>query len=250
MNPLISIIIPVYNVEKYLERCVRSVRVQTYRNLEIVLIDDGSPDCCGEMCDNLALQDNRICVYHKTNGGLSDARNFGVEKSHGEWIAFVDSDDYIASNYIEYLYTLLEKNDADISACRMITTTLDNVQFNEHTRGLSESVMTGKTACMELFGTLHVTLVTAWGKLYKRELVEKYPFPVGKKHEDEATTCKYYYEAKKVVLGSEHLYAYYQNPEGIMHTLGADINYDMIWSLEHRALFFESVNEENLTKAA
>ena len=104
MQPMISVIVPIYKVEKYLMRCIKSIQNQTYTNLEIILVDDGSPDCCGEICEEFAKQDKRIRVIHKENGGLSDARNYGVERSHGQYITFIDSDDYVANNYIEYLH--------------------------------------------------------------------------------------------------------------------------------------------------
>ena len=107
-EPLISVIIPVYKVEKYLNKCVDSVLNQTYKNLEIILVDDGSPDKCPEICDEYAKKDDRIKIIHKQNGGLSDARNVGIEKSTGEYITFIDSDDYVDSNYIEQLYKLFD----------------------------------------------------------------------------------------------------------------------------------------------
>lgn len=250
-NPLISIIVPVYNVEPYLERCVCSIVSQTYNNLEIILVDDGSPDKCSEICEKFAQSDSRIRVYHKENGGLSDARNFGVERASGEYIAFIDSDDYIAPNYIEYLLTLLKKYNADISACCMTEAYEDNADYRTNNKIPSEQLMTGKKACRKLLGNLcYRLLVTAWGKLYRSDIVKKYPFPVGKIHEDEATTCKYYYEADRVAVGNRCLYAYYQNPKGIMNTKGNTLNPDMVWSFEHRVKFFEEHNESKLAKIA
>ena len=115
MNELVSVVVPVYKVEPYLERCIRSIIGQTYENLEIILVDDGSPDQCGAICDRFAQEDTRIKVYHKPNGGLSDARNYGVNRASGTYIAFIDSDDYISPHYIEYLYQLMVKYDADVS---------------------------------------------------------------------------------------------------------------------------------------
>ena len=117
MAELISVIVPVYKVEKFLARCLDSIISQTYENMEIILVDDGSPDSCGSICDEYAQRDARFRVLHKENGGLSDARNCGVEIASGAYIAFIDSDDYIAPNYVEYLYRLLVDNDADISCC-------------------------------------------------------------------------------------------------------------------------------------
>lgn len=249
-QPLVSIIIPVYNVELYLERCIHSVIIQTYHNLEIILVDDGSPDRCGEICECLAQKDSRIKVYHKSNGGLSDARNYGMNRAHGTYITFIDSDDYIAPNYIEYLLDLLMKYNADISCCCMTNTTEDTVAYGINNKIPQEQLLTGKEACRELLGSLYYVLVTAWGKLYKSEIVKKYCFPIGKKHEDEATTCKYYYTANKVIVGNYCLYAYYQNSNSIMHTNSKFLNIDAIWTQEHRAKFFEEHNEKSLAQAA
>ncbi|MGE9974483.1 glycosyltransferase family 2 protein [Coprococcus catus] len=249
-NELISIIIPIYKVEPYLERCIHSVMMQTYHNLEIILVDDGSPDRCGEICECFAQKDSRIRVYHKMNGGLSDARNYGVEQSHGTYIAFIDADDYIAPDYIEYLFGLLIQYDADISCCCMIKTIENAVTYGTNSTIPREQLLTGKEACRELFGSLYDVLITAWGKLYKSEIVKKSPFPVGRKHEDEATICKYYYASKKVVVGNKCLYAYFQNLNGIMHTIGDSINMDLIWAQKHRAEYFEEQNEKILAQAA
>lgn len=250
MNELISIIIPVYKVEPYLKRCIHSVMIQTYHNIEVILVDDGSPDQCGDICEHFAQKDSRIKVYHKTNGGLSDARNYGVERSHGTYITFIDADDYIAPDFVEYLFGLLMHYDAEISCCCMIKTTENTVTYGTNTAIPQELLLTGKEACRELLGSLYPVLVTAWGKLYKSEIVKKYPFPVGRTHEDEATTCKYYYAANKVIVGNHCLYAYYQNLNSIMHTSSDSINMDIIWSQEHRAEFFEEHYEKYLAQAA
>lgn len=250
MDELISVIIPIYNVELYLERCIQSVLMQTYHNLEIILVDDGSTDLCGNICENLAKKDSRITVYHKKNGGLSDARNYGVERSHGIFITFIDADDYIAPDYVEYLFTLLVQFHADISCCCMTRTTENTVSYDINREIPKIQLLKGKVACRELMGSLYGVLVTACGKLYKSEIVKKHPFPVGRKHEDEATTCKYYYEANKVVIGNHCLYIYYQNPNSIMHSMQKNINDDSIWAQKHRAEFFEECNEKNLAQVA
>lgn len=250
MNELISLIIPIYKVEPYLERCIHSVMIQTYHNLEIILVDDGSPDRCGDICEDFAQKDARIKVYHKTNGGLSDARNYGVEQALGAYITFIDADDYIAPDYVEYLYDLIRKYDADISCCCMIKTIENTVDYGTNTAIPQELQLTGKEACRELLGSLYYVLVTACGKMYKSEIVKKYPFPFGKKHEDEATTCKFYYTANKVIVGNHCLYVYYQNSNSIMHTCSHSINMDAIWSQEHRAEFFEEHNEISLAQTA
>ena len=120
-NNLVSVIVPIYKVEEYLRECVDSITGQTYKNLEIILVDDGSPDRCGEICEEYARNDKRITVYHKENGGLSDARNYGMARSHGEYITFVDSDDVIRADFVETLMGLIHKHDADISVASLVS---------------------------------------------------------------------------------------------------------------------------------
>ena len=114
MKDLITIVVPVYKVEQYLDKCVNSIINQTYKNLEIILVDDGSPDNCGKMCDEYAKNDNRIVVIHKENGGLSDARNAGIEIAKGKYISFIDSDDYVTEDYVEFLYALISNNNVEV----------------------------------------------------------------------------------------------------------------------------------------
>lgn len=249
-SDLISVIIPIYKVEKYLSRCVESVLNQTYRCIEVILVDDGSPDRCGEICDAIARKDSRVRVYHKENGGLSDARNYGTERSGGKYITYVDSDDYIAPDYLEYLYDLIQKHNADISCCCMEKTEGDHARYGVNTALPSEQVLTGFEASRGLLSNLYMVLLTAWGALYSAEIVKKYPFPVGRKHEDEATTCKFYFESGKVVVGNRCLYAYYHNPQSITHTKSDTLNEDAIWALVHRAEFYEERNATDLAGMA
>ena len=213
MNPLVSVVVPVYKVEKFLERCVASLTAQSYANIEILLIDDGSPDRCGEMCEDLAKTDSRIRVFHKVNGGLSDARNYGTERTEGDFVAYIDSDDYVAVNYIERMMCMQTTHNADIVCCDFVRTSQDHADFTASDR--EELVFTGRTACSALMGQYYMPLVTAWCKIYRREIVRDNPFPVGRIHEDEATTCKFMYAAGKVVLCGDKLYGYYVNPNSI-----------------------------------
>ena len=218
-NVKVSIIIPVYKVEAYLARCIDSVLRQTYHNLEIILVDDGSPDHCGEICDQYAEKDSRISVYHKSNGGLSDARNYGTARATGDYIAYIDSDDYVAENYIEYLVNLLEGHGADISVCGMVETECDEADFSKIDGTEDELVLSGKDACACFRGNKYYEFVRSCGKLFKKELVSKYPFPVGRKHEDAATTEKQFYDAKVVAIGKGCVYAYYQRENSLSRPL-------------------------------
>lgn len=242
-NPRISVIIPVYKVEPYLDRCVRSIVEQTYQNLEIILVDDGSPDRCPELCDAWAEKDARIQVYHKPNGGLSNARNYGVARSTGEYIAFVDSDDYVAQNYIEYLYTLMIQTGAEMACCNFRKVQGDDADFANQPASKLE-IMNGHNACLAMYQ--RVELIVAWGKLYRRERVLEHPYPVGRLHEDEAVTYKLLYECSAVAVGNQQLYAYYENSGGIMHNRGKKNEEDILLSFRERADFFRQMNDEPL----
>ena len=248
----ISVIVPVYNVELYLERCIKSILSQTYKDFELILVDDGSPDKSGEICDHYRSIDSRICVIHKENGGLSDARNAGVLSATGEYITFIDSDDYVSSNYLEYLMHLATITNADISVGCFKRTNLDSCEFSKNNRYKETTVLDPIEACKEILtmGKYERMLVIACCKLIKKDLCVRNPFPVGFKHEDRATTYKYYYCSKKIAFGNEEIYAYFQNENSIMNTRGDKKNTDMITAKTNCALYFESKNENTLAKLA
>lgn len=214
---LISVIAPVYKVEKYLEKCIESIVNQTYRNLEIVLIDDGSPDNCPAICDNWSKKDNRIKVIHKKNGGLSDARNAGMEISTGEYIAFVDSDDWIESHYIEYLYQAIQETNAEISACEV----REVIDGEAAEPVLDEPLVfrenSPKEAIEELLKGCGFRAV-AWNKLYKRSLLEGERFEVGRLHEDEFFSYRILDKASVLAFVDIPLYNYRQRLGSIMTT--------------------------------
>lgn len=172
MKELISIIIPVYNVEKYLEKCIQSITQQTYTNLEIILIDDGSSDSSGRICDEFAKNDSRIKVIHKTNEGVSKARNVGIDNATGQYIVFVDSDDYVAKNYISVLYEDLIENNADISICG--TCDCFNGEIVRYSIPYIQKV--NSQEALRLLLDEKIFFCVVWAKLYKKELFEKYRF--------------------------------------------------------------------------
>lgn len=222
-NELISVIVPIYNVEKYLHRCVDSILGQTYHNLEIILIDDGSPDNCSIICDEYAQKDYRIRVVHKTNGGLSDARNVGIEAATGEYLMFVDSDDFIAANMIEKLYHALLVNNADISICNFKyvdengASILFNPRFSNSKLPIQDGVISGTDILKEkLFATKCWYWVVAWNKLYKKSIFSEIRYPVGKIHEDEFVIHAILMKCDKVACVSEMLYYYVQRSDSIM----------------------------------
>ena len=181
MEKLVSIIVPVYNVEKYLSKCIDSILAQTYKNLEIILVDDGSKDNSGTICDEYSKKDKRIKIIHKPNGGISDVRNHGLKIATGDYIGFVDSDDYIAEDMFETLVSLLEKNDADISIVSFYeyyNGKLIGVRENENVE-----IMNKVEAIKELLIDRKIQSYT-WNKLFKKELFDGLQFPVGKNFED------------------------------------------------------------------
>ena len=218
-NQKVSIIVPVYKVEKYIKRCLDSIINQTYKNLEIILVDDGSPDNCPQICDEYALKDIRIKVIHKDNGGLSDARNVGIDIASGEYIMFVDSDDYIEPQMIEVLYKALVDNSATISICnfKYITDDSDVVVDNEDLP-IHNGFITGKELLSDIcFKNKYWYWVVAVCKLYKKDLFNNLRFPIGKFHEDEFVFHKIILKCDKIACVASPMYNYLQRSGSIMH---------------------------------
>ena len=212
--PLISVVVPVYKVEKYLDRCVQSIVDQTYRRLEIILVDDGSPDNCGAMCDVWAEKDSRIKVIHKANGGLSDARNAGMAVASGVYMGFVDSDDYISSDMYQLLYDRMIADDADIAACGVEMIFEDGTVPRRLTP--SGNCVLNKTEAMEAVIRESWLKQPVWYKLYKTELIRDCLFPVGKYHEDVFWTWQAVARAEKVGVFDTPCYCYVQRSGSIM----------------------------------
>lgn len=205
MDEKISIIIPVYKVEQYLEACVDSILKQTYHNLEVILVDDGSPDKCGEICDRYAAQDERVRVIHKANAGVARARNDGIEIATGDYISFIDSDDWIAENAYEVLYNGLKENDADcaVGGCVTVIDTDGKLEYKEGTRralGLvsSEDAMKG----VLLNGS------AVWNRLFKKEVFTEIRFPLDRVNDDEVVALHAYAKCKKIVFLDADTYYY------------------------------------------
>ena len=207
-QPLVSVIIPVYKVSDYLDRCIESLVIQSYSNLEIILVDDGSPDECALMCDEWAKKDSRIMVIHKTNGGQAEARNYGMQIVCGEYISFIDSDDYVFENFVEVLLSTALKNDSDIVVCGFAKC-YENGQHDDYSDNSSEtdySTHEGMEALLK--GTpfhLHV-----WDKLFRREVIKDLSFEVGRIHEDVSWIYKAFGESKRITKINRTLYYYLQ----------------------------------------
>lgn len=215
-NDLISIIIPVYKVEKYLEKCIESVLKQTYTNLQIILVDDGSPDNCGKICDEYAKKDSRIEVIHKANGGLSDARNVGISKAKGRYIGFVDSDDYIKEDMYEILLNLIKKYDADVSICNLY----DVIDGNECIRNKENGIREYSRIDILKEILLDKNIQSyAWNKLYKKELFDEIKYPIGKKYEDIGTTFYLFEKCNKIVVTSEPEYYYLKRADSLVNNV-------------------------------
>lgn len=210
-KPNISIIVPIYNVEPYLRRCVESLLKQSYADFEMILVDDGSPDNCGAICDEYAAMDHRVQVIHKPNGGLSDARNAGLAIARGEYIAFVDSDDWVAEDYLERLRFALSETGADICECDVIKTSGEETSSEQGTPVAYET----EGALTQLIND-GVFRQHVWNKLYRREVISDILFPKGKTNEDEFWTYQVFGNAKKVAKISDILYFYFQRPGSIM----------------------------------
>lgn len=213
--PLISVIVPVYRVEEYLDRCVQSIVDQTYRNLEIILVDDGSPDNSGAMCDAWEARDDRIKVIHKENGGAGAARNTALGIAQGERIAFVDSDDYIAPDMFLHLSGLLDSG-ADIAECGFVSTSTDQAEFGGEDSPVT--VYMPQEAMREhIRDTAFRQLI--WNKLYRRQVIDGIRFPEGTKIDDEFFTYRVLGNARKLVLSEKVCYAYRQQQGSVMHRM-------------------------------
>lgn len=234
---LISIIIPVYKVEKYLDKCLNSVVNQTYKNIEIILVDDGSPDNCPTICDEWAKKDDRIRVIHKENGGLSSARNAGIDVAKGEYLAFIDSDDSVEPEYVEELYTTLIENNVDLSICG-ISFIKEDGSIHKEIQAIEPTLFLNDDKYNLLL--LHNTMVVvAWNKLYSKKIFESLRYPLGKIQEDEFVILDILKNAEKgVAINNKKLYNYLyrensimtsKSPKGIFHPVEAyKIRYEQI----------------------
>ena len=235
MRDLISVIIPVYKVEEYLCRCVDSVLAQTYTNMEIILVDDGSPDHCPAMCDEYARQDSRVKVIHQENEGLSGARNAGIDMAQGQWLAFVDSDDYLEADFLERLYQACVDTGSDMSVCRWEYVRGEAIP--EHGTG-EIRVYTGREMLANLYIPDGAYFVVAWNKLYRKELFADIRYPLGRIHEDEATTYRIYDKVKKAAYVDRSLYGYFVTPVSITRGFNPK-RMDWVTAVAERMDFFE-----------
>ena len=244
---LVSVVVPMYNVEEYIEDCLISLKEQTYKDIEILVINDGSTDNSLTIAKNIAKEDNRIKVYTKENGGLSSARNYALNKISGDYITFVDSDDYVSKNFIKKLLDMINKYSTDIAICgyskledKQIVHTLDNYY---------EELLTTKKIIDDMYkskDSKYISYITAWGKLYKTSLFEGIRYP-SKKHEDEFITYKLYLKTNRICYVNEELYIYRVRSGSIMNS-GFNLNYlDKMDMYEERIAVLKSYSLDTTT---
>ena len=244
-NELISVIVPVYKVEKYLDKCIGSIASQTHANLEIILVDDGSPDGCPIMCDEWAKRDGRIKVIHKQNGGLSSARNAGIDVARGDYLMFVDSDDFISTQACEKLLSLIKRYDANLAMCQAQLFSddgkIEELNYEETTEIYENPIEL-------LYDSKIPYLMTAWGKLYKKEIFNKIRFPLGKLHEDEFVIHGILDAAKSFVVTTSKWYYYLQRPGSIMGSRGEKSLRHTLEAFQQRFEFLNSRYPNNYQK--
>lgn len=208
--PLISVIVPVYKVEKYIRKCVDSILAQTFTDFELFLVDDGSPDNCGKICDEYAKKDDRIIVIHKENGGLSEARNVAIDRATGDYLTFIDSDDYVTENHLKTLYSALLSTDSDIALSNI--TSFDEAGYNDLYKPTEEiKTLDGR----DVFSTINRP--NACAKLFKTRIYDTIRFPVGRLYEDVFVWHDVLAKAKRVVFTGVNSYFYYFRNNSIMH---------------------------------
>ena len=217
-HPLISIIVPVYNVEEYLPRCVESILAQTYKNLEIILVDDGSTDHSGEICDAYRGKDARIRVIHKKNGGLSDARNAGLDIMTGEYVACIDSDDFVSPFFISNLWIALDKSESDMASSWFVEYYNGDIVPSAQEVELAKVKELSREKYFEKLLYQDGVEISAWGKLYKSEYYQNVRYPVGKLYEDVSTTYLLIEKAQKIAVISNVDYYYFQRKNSIAQT--------------------------------
>lgn len=249
--PTVSVIVPVYKVEQYLPACVESVLTQSFSDFELLLVDDGSPDNCGAMCDAYAARDPRVRVIHRENGGLSAARNSGMEIAQGKYMTFIDSDDYVAPRYLEALLQAAEEADAEISVCRPLV--FEDGSAPEPPAGDARpapKTVSGREAVVALYQGKAELPVNACGKLFRSALISQLRFPEGRLHEDQAFVPIACFRAERVVSLPGALYFYRDRPGSITTRRFSLKRYDDVWAVDQCLAFFEARGEAEIVAAA
>ncbi len=249
-NPRISVIVPIYKVEKFLRRCLRSIQKQTFTDFEVLLINDDSPDGSAAIAEEFCKNDPRFVLYHKENGGLSDARNYGIDRVRGEYIAFVDSDDHIHKDFLKLMYEACEKNGADMSYCKFMYSYFNTGLKLPRPSGAKTGVMTREDALNDLIMDSKFQSY-AWNKLYKASLFQdyniRYPYMY---FEDIATSCRLLHKANKLAVTSRHLYYYEKRFGSIVGTMNAEKIIDYWRSVLAERNYFQNAGEYDTFKSS
>lgn len=245
METAISVIVPVYRVEKYLPACIDSILNQTFTDFELILVDDGSPDRCPEICDEVARRDARVRAIHQANQGLSAARNAGIEAAHGAWLSFVDSDDFLAPDFLETLHDAAVRAGADCALCGVQLTDEAGQKIGQPL-SVADGVRTGRSILETLCRAPEITYLVAWNKLYRRDVFQTLRYPVGMQNEDTYLAAELFDTVQTVICVSKPMYFYRQRADSIMHTAVTTRNLDRMWAFEHCFAYFEARGLEAL----
>lgn len=235
--PVVSVIVPVYKVEKYLQQCIDSICAQTYSRLEILLIDDGSPDCCGDICEYNAGKDPRIKVVHKENGGVSSARNVGIDMAGGRYFSFVDADDMIHPGFIETLLGYCKRYGCDIAQCDVLNIGEDFSKLPLNPRQYLHLYSNRQAVHQLCSGNERGKYAVVWNKMYKKELFDHLRFPLDRIHEDEAVMHLLYWKSGKIAVTNQYLYYYLHHGASIMGKPFSTERLDGLTALEERLVF-------------
>lgn len=247
---LISVIVPVYNAENYIYRCVDSILSQTFQNFELILVDDGSPDNCGTICDEYAAKDSRIRVIHQKNQGQAAARNRAVTEARGVWICFVDSDDRIHPQMLEHLYQSATEHNANISMCGAVEATQEPEDFGQPREWNANPMTMDEDGLETLYHRGEHRYWVIWGKLIRREILLKFPFQPGRIYEDNAVVCRWLYEAGTVANTLQRYYFYQVNPEGTTKKGFSLKQLDFLWALQEQIAFYGSIGFQRMKREA
>lgn len=248
MQVLISVVVPIYNVEKYLERCIQSIRNQSYSNLEIILVDDGSTDSSGELADKFQKRDGRVKVIHKNNGGLSDARNAGIKAANGEYLCFVDSDDYIHKDMIFTLYTYIRRYSCEVSVCEGVDI-YDGCLVEEDSFEINSvkcDVFNNIDAMKFWYTSTYRNPTVAWNKLYSRSIFDEICFEKERLHEDEIIMHEIFTKCNRVVYVWKVLYFYVNRCDSITQAKFNIKRLDVLYAMENRLKCFKNIGDREL----
>ena len=246
--PLISVIVPIYKCEDYLVSCIDSILNQTFTDFEIILVDDGSPDNSGKICDDLAEKYNKITVLHQKNQGQAAARNNGVKIARGEWLHFVDCDDTIHPQMLQMLYTSVTENNVKLSMCSAVQGERADDDFYADKKVEFKIFEMNEDKFLHLCKDLKYYYWIVCGKLIHKSILQKHPLTEGRIYEDNAIVCKWLYEAKEVALTHTPLYFYYVNTSGTTKKGFTKKQLDVLWAFKEQIDFFNSINFEKMTE--